>query len=183
MNLEWHERRMKHACHVIWHIDIPFVLSDVIAVPDEFLTGLVRCKITYGPDIRKTGYEKESRRFIRSLRMVEDNDIDYSLKYADRTPLDSLFTLRGTSDEIIIVKNGLITDTSMSNLVFFDGENWHTPRTPLLKGTCRERLIAAGWLNERDIRPSDLGIFKGCKLVNAMRDPWDESLIPVSEII
>jgi 4-amino-4-deoxychorismate lyase len=71
----------------------------------------------------------------------------------------------------------------MSNIIFFDGLSWVTPARPLLKGTCRERLLASGLILERDISVNDLSGFTGCKLINAMRDPEREAVIPTERII
>ena len=37
-------------------------------------------------------------------------------------------------DEILITRNGLLTDTSIANIALFNGKEWHTPKHPLLKG-------------------------------------------------
>ena len=55
-------------------------------------------------------------------------------------------------DEVVIVKNGFISDTTISNLAFFDGSEWHTPNTPLLKGTKRAELLDSGFLKEKTIK-------------------------------
>ncbi len=181
-HLPWHAQRMDQARREVWGIEVPIILQHHIAVPPEYYQGLVRCNIFYGPEILQVSFSKYEKRIIRSLKMVIYAGIDYHLKYADRSVLTSLYAQRDNADEIIIVKNGLITDTSMSNLIFFDGSNWVTPANPLLKGTCRERLLAAGWLTTQEIHPRDLINFTGCKLINAMRQPDEEELIPVSEI-
>jgi 4-amino-4-deoxychorismate lyase len=181
-HLVWHERRMNAARKEVWPSVAPLIPGKEITVPLEFSTGLVRCNIHYGPEIHRVSFAKEVERIIRSLKMVSCSAIDYHLKYTDRSLLGSLFSLRGAADEVVIVKNGLISDTSVSNLIFFDGKNWFTPATPLLRGTCRNRLLAEGRLIEMDISPDDLGNFAGCKLINAMRDPDEEVMIPVSEI-
>jgi 4-amino-4-deoxychorismate lyase len=157
-------------------------LQDLLGVPDAFSQGLVRCNIFYDAVIRGIEFSAYIRKEIRSLRLVEDNTINYPLKFSDRQALLALFEQRGEADEIIIVKNGLLTDTSMSNLVFTDGQRWFTPATPLLRGTCRERLLAEGRIVERIIRQGDLEGFTGCRLINAMRDLDDGELIPVSGI-
>ncbi|RUM56328.1 MAG: 4-amino-4-deoxychorismate lyase, partial [Nautilia sp.] len=66
------------------------------------------------------------------------------------------------------VKNGLITDTTISNLAFFDGNNWITPKTPLLKGTKREELIQKGFLKEKEIKIEDIKHFKKFAMMNAI---------------
>ena len=182
LHLAWHQRRMNRSVCEIWGETISFALKPVILIQDEFLIGSVRCNIMYGPDIRSIAFKKYEKRIIRSLKLVYCDTIDYHLKYTDREVPQSLFMLRGASDEIIVVKNGLITDTTISNLIFFDGKNWFTPAKPLLKGTCRDRLVDEGRLIERDIPPGDIDKFTGCKLINAMRDPDEEDLIPMYEI-
>ena len=182
LHLAWHQRRMNRSVCEIWGETISFALKPVILIQDEFLIGSVRCNIMYGPDIRSIAFKKYEKRIIRSLKLVYCDTIDYHLKYTDREVLQSLFMLRGASDEIIVVKNGMITDSSISNLIFFDGKNWFTPAKPLLKGTCRDRLVDEGRLIERDIPPGDIDKFTGCKLINAMRDPDEEDLIPMYEI-
>jgi 4-amino-4-deoxychorismate lyase len=173
---------MKRAIREIWHRNDSPSLDTEIHVPDEFSKGLVRCKIIYGPDIRNITFEKCEKRIIRSLKLVTCDSIDYHVKYDDRRLLESLFEQRGTCDEILIVKNGFISDTSISNIVFKDGKYWVTPTTPLLSGTCRERLINENRLVIRDIRPEDITLYEGCKPINAMRDPDEVAMIPVSQI-
>ena len=182
-HLAWHEQRMNRARGEIWHENDPVILGPLIIVPAEFSSGLVRCNIMYGPGVQSITFKHYEKRIIRSLKIVTSGFIDYHLKFTDRTLLETLFACRAECDEIIIVNNGLITDTSMSNIIFSDGKSWYTPAQPLLKGTCRERLVAEGRLAEREIRAEDVATFTGCKLINAMRDPEEEILIPVSQIV
>lgn len=105
---------------------------------------------------------------IHSLKLVACDNLDYSYKSADRSQLQKLKEQRGDCDEIIIVKNGLLTDTSYSNIALFDGENWYTPKHPLLQGTMRESLIDQGKLRECDLKPEDLNRFLKVSLINAM---------------
>jgi 4-amino-4-deoxychorismate lyase len=105
------------------------------------------------------------KRKFKKFKLIE-SDIEYSYKYADRTKLNALKDER--FDEIIIVKNGLITDTTISNLAFFDGEKWLTPKTPLLKGTKREELLKKGSLIIKDITPQDIKIFSKIAMINAV---------------
>ena len=182
MYLSYHERRMNRSFKEIWGGGMRINLQEVIVVPEAYLRGTVSCNISYGPEIQAVTFKEYKKKTIRTLRLVRSHTIDYHLKYLDRGGLGELLDLADGCDEIIIVKDGLITDTSMSNLIFYDGHHWITPANPLLKGTCRERLIEQGFLFEREIQPSDLEVFTGCKLINAMRDPEEEALIPVSAI-
>ena len=81
-----------------------------------------------------------------------------------------LYALRGDCDDIIIVRKGLLTDTSYANIAFWDGHRWITPAEPLLAGTCRARLLDEGWLVEGAIRSKDLPGFSRIRIFNAMMD-------------
>ena len=136
--------------------------------------GIVKCKVIYEKEIVEISFKPYIKRPVLSLKLVYDDTLEYHVKYLDRTSLDALFALRGDCDDIIIVKGGLITDTSISNLIFFDGSDWITPAHPLLEGTCRARLITEGKVLLRDITQAQLGQYQGCKLINAMREPEEE---------
>ena len=183
LNLSWHERRMNQARAEFWPDRGNTVLADLLVVPGEMSSGIVKCNIVYRKEIEEITFNPYEKRIIRSLKLVACDNIDYPFKYCDHSKLDRLFELREDCDEIIIVKNGFITDTSISNLVFFDGLNWLTPENPLLKGTCRERLIASGSITESKISVGDLSDYVGCKLINAMRDPDGEKMILVSQLL
>ena len=182
-HLEWHERRMNLARREFFGEVRPILPEEAISLPGSMLTGVVRCNIHYDDEVKQVIYKKYEKRVIRSLKLVYDPDIDYHFKFTDRLVLESLFKLRGPCDEVVIVKNGFITDTTVSNLIFLSGNTWFTPATPLLEGTCRNRLLYEGRITARDIRVKDLNLFTDCKLINAMRDPDEESAIPVSAII
>lgn len=196
-NLGWHAARMRRSGFVLdaghvsrgtWdvgrvtcHVSRDW-LEELIHVPENIRMGIVRCNVVYEKEIIEITYKPYVKRPVRSLKLVHASGLDYHLKCHDRSVLDALFTLRGDCDDIMIVKDGLITDTSFSNLVFFDGESWHTPAHPLLEGTCRARLLSEKRIIATDIRPSDLGRYHGCKLINAMRMPDEEEMIRVEMI-
>lgn len=96
--------------------------------------------------------------------------------------LNRLFSERGTCDDILIVKHGLLTDTSIANIALFDGTHWYTPRQPLLKGTKRAFLLDEGILMEKELRCEDLPAFSTIRLFNAMIE-WGEMELPVQNII
>jgi 4-amino-4-deoxychorismate lyase len=181
-HIAWHEQRMNRAREECFPGCPVIQLQGRIRIPGEFVAGNVSCNVFYGREIEKISFRFYEKRPVRSLKLVGYDTVDYHVKYSDRSLLETLFAKRGDCDDIIIVKNGMITDTSMSNLIFFDGKNWFTPAQPLLKGTCRDRLLAEGTIREREIRPEDLGDFLAAKLINAMREPEEEEMIPVEKI-
>ncbi len=104
---------------------------------------------------------------IHSLRVVSSN-IQYDLKYADRKSLDALLELNKDVDDVIIEKDGYLTDTTIANIAFYDGKQWFTPQTPLLKGTMRAKLIDEGFLQTKNIKKEDLSGYTQVALMNAM---------------
>lgn len=169
-HLVWHEWRYKNAFYAFYGVKPSHtLLSKNILIPLEYRQGTCKLRVRYNKISKKNEFEKYKLKKIASLKIVHDNTIDYGLKYTNRTQLKSLYKKRGNCDDVLIIKNGLITDSSSSNIVFFDGKNWITPSTPLLKGTARERLINAGMIKERKIPIQDLTAFQSFKLINAMR--------------
>ena len=133
--------------------------------------GVYRCRLTYSlnPHAINVSYYQYSKKKISSLKIVYDN-IKYCKKYKNRDELDELYKLKDDCDDILIVKDSLITDTSIANIAFFDGLFWLTPKLPLLKGTTRQRLLDDGKIQEANICVNDLKKFKKVALLNAMID-------------
>lgn len=89
-------------------------------------------------------------------------------KYLDRENLDNLFEKKEDCDEIIIVKNEIVTDTSIANIaVFYEGQ-WLTSKECLLKGTTRTRLLEERKIIEKDISLDMLKNASQIALMNAM---------------
>jgi len=163
-NIEWHNRRFNQTRLDIFGLDNYINLIDYINPPSN---GLFRCRIVYDTDIISIEYIPYSPKINNSFKIVQSN-IDYKYKYNNRDELNSLKESAKGYDEIIIEKNGLLTDTTIANIAFFDGNNWITPKTPLLRGTVREKLINIGFLIPKDINSDDLKHFSNFALMNAM---------------
>ena len=73
-------------------------------------------------------------------------------------------------DEILITRNGLLTDTSIANIALFNGKEWHTPKHPLLKGVQRAALIDKHLIREKEITVDQLFNYSQICLFNAMID-------------
>lgn len=178
-NLQWHNIRFNHARKAYFGLHTNMNLANFVKVPSSSKKGLFRCRVTYSKAIDTVEYIPHKYRTVNRIKLVEENEIDYQFKYADRQKLNWLFEQRGNCDDILIVKNGCITDSSYANTVFFDGEMWWTPDTPLLPGTQRARLIAEHKISTRRITPENLSNYKIMGLINAM---WDLNNMPIIKI-
>lgn len=181
-NMEFHQERFEKSSLDYFGNHTNTVLEKVIEIPGFARAGLFRCRVTYSSKIEKIEFIPHQYRKIKSLKIVEDQEIEYHFKSTGREKLNALFDKRGTCDDIIIVKNGFITDSSFANLVFFDGKNWFTPDTPLLRGTQRARLITGGKIRERRIVADDLSGFMKAGLINALNDLEEMPQIEISDI-
>lgn len=179
---EWHRRRMQKAIDEFWPGTPTIDLLSSLPAPGSPVPGTTRCKVVYDREIRNVSYGVYKRRIIRSLKLIVCDPIDYHAKFSDRSMLSALMDRRGSCDDILIVKKGFITDTSISNIIFLENGLWITPATPLLEGTCRARLTDSGMLVPKNIRPEDLSRMQGWKLINAMRYPEETEWMPVGSI-
>ncbi len=176
-NLEYHRRRMERtALHFFG--TAPELPLD-IPVPDE---GLFKYRVEYGKTVLGTSLLPYRFRWVHSLRKVDGTGIDYRFKKADRTQLEQLFALRDGCDDVLIISNGWVTDTSIANVVLFDGQGYYTPEHPLLYGTKREQLLEQGKIRKAGIRVTDLTAFERIFLINAMIDLEDNISLPMSAV-
>ena len=167
-HLPYHEQRIHCTQRDLFGKATITRLADQIAVPEQAQKGLYKCRIIYQHTIEQVEFIPYQHRSIRTLRRVYCNTIDYRHKYEDRRSLNELFARRGDCDDILIIKNGLVTDTSYANIAFFDGQRWVTPAEPLLRGTQRQYLLDRGMIEQEIIREADLSDFQQFRLINAL---------------
>jgi 4-amino-4-deoxychorismate lyase len=145
-------------------------LEDHIIIPNYITDQRYKCRIVTNGEKIETEITPYVQREVKSLKVIHINKIDYSYKFLDRNQLDKAFEARGECDDIIIIKNNMVSDAWAANLIFFDGENWVTPNTPLLKGIQREYLLSTGKISEQAIPVSEIMNYKKIRLINAMID-------------
>ena len=137
---------------------------------------MYKCRLIYSDTVKKPEFLPYHKRKIKSLKLVVCESIEYNYKYKNRECLNELLELKQNCDDILLVKNKRITDTSFSNVVFSDGKKWITPSTPLLKGTKREKLLSDGKIVQDEIKVNDLKYFQKAALINSMLDLEDNIL-------
>jgi len=181
--LAYHNERFNRSRKALFCLLEEVFLEEYLQIPIEYQKGKVKCRIEYDEQVRKVVFEKYHERQVEAFHLV-DSDIDYEFKYSDRAGFQKLKSSFSPSSEIIIVKNGYITDTSYSNLVFKDHQGkWWTPHQTLLKGTQREFLLDEGIIEEREIKKEDLLQFSGFMMINAMLDFEEKRALRMEKII
>lgn len=156
-------------------------LQKAIHIPKNISEGIYKCRVVYGLQINEISIEPYVFKKISSIKIVRNDSIEYSHKYADRNRLQQMHAESG-ADEILIVKNNYITDTSFSNVILFDGTTWYTPALPLLNGTMREHLLNRKIIFEKNILQSDLHKYKSIRIINAMNTFEDQRDFEIQSI-
>ena len=179
-HLNCHQKRVDRTTSHFWGSKIN--LANGIVVPPNARNGIFRCRIEYDSIIRKVEFSSYSAKEITTCSIVHDNTIDFSYKYVNRSRLNALLQQAGT-DDIIIIKNGMVTDSSFCNLVFANSQGkLFTPSTPLMRGTCITRLVQSGLVTEMPITEVMLRTFVSVRFVNAMRG-LEQIALSISKLI
>lgn len=145
-------------------------MNDKIEIPDSVNNDLYRCRVSYTHEIEKIEFFKYELKHPHKIKIVEDNSIDYSYKYENRSIFSGLVEQNIGFDDVIVSQNGLLTDATYSNLALFDGKYWITPKNYLLNGTKRAFLLDNYQIIEKEVKVSDLQNFTKIAFINAMRE-------------
>jgi len=181
-NLIYHQERLNRSMDELFPAAEKIDLIKVISIPEDCKSGIYKLRVLYGPTIDKIEIKPYLSRSIQSLKVVTHRSIDYHLKYNDRQILTNLYAQRANCDDIIIVKNGFVTDSFAGNLLFSDGKRWFTPSTPLLKGTKRQLLLDQGIIFEKEIKEDDMKNYLQIGLINAMIDFEEMPIVSVERV-
>lgn len=181
--LAYHQERMektiRHFFPSLYQVFLPSLEKTL--TPKDYMN-LYKARVVYGElGVEKVEYAPYIMRTITSLQVVEDDTIEYCFKSTDRNHINALAAKKGNCDEIIIVKHGLLTDTSFTNLAVYDGSHWLTPKRPLLPGTKRASLLNRGIIEEADISLQNLANAQKVSLFNAMIE-FGKMEIPISNV-
>jgi 4-amino-4-deoxychorismate lyase len=183
-NLFYHNERMSRTREELFGINKDIDLENIICLPSDLDNDIYKCRITYDKEIRKVSFEKYQKRKITRLKIVECNEIEYGYKYVDRVIFDKLKQQCNCKpdEDIIIIKNGLLADTSFSNIILKKNDKWFTPEKPLLDGTQRAKLLKEGVIFPASICADELIGFEEIGLINAMINFEDMIKLPINLI-
>lgn len=181
LNIKYHNQRMNFTRKDQLNSNQEIYLEKQIDT-SNCSTGTYKIRVIYEDKIQNIEFQPYTKKLIHSLKIVHALDsLSYAFKYADRSQLDNLVKQKDCYDEILIVKSLQVTDTSYTNVVFFDGKNYFTPSASLLRGTKREKLLSEKTIQEREIFVHEIANYREVHLINSMLDLGDITL-PVSSV-
>ncbi len=182
-NIDYHSARFNKTRKELFNTGPSIDLRDIIILPAYAKKGFFRCRIEYDDHIRNIDFFHYEIKRTRTLRLVEANGLEYSYKYINRRPIDKLLEQKYECDDILMVKDGKITDTSYANIIVRGSDGiWYTPSSYITRGTKREYLLNEGIIQEREITPGSLKKFRELRLINSMIDIEDTDSIAVRAI-
>ncbi|WP_339841219.1 aminotransferase class IV [uncultured Maribacter sp.] len=182
-NGQYHELRFKTSYFQFYGCEPKFSLFDKLNLPQLDRCLKYKLRIDYKETDSTWTVSEYLNKIPTSLLLLKDDDIDYNLKYTDRKQLNQLYYKKVDFEDVLIVKNGHITDATYSNIIFTDGHKIVTPSTPLLHGTCRARLIAEEKITEAPIKVDTIHLFESFQLINALNDFNEDRWIRIQNIV
>lgn len=179
-NLEYHQRRMNFSAEALWQDNAPNIEHYFDTnIPSKWNNiPLAKAKYIYDAsgfiELKIEEYEK---REINELIVVETPEgCTYPYKFADREWINELKSGLSADQEILLHREGVVRDTSFTNVAFLKSGVWYTPAKPLLIGTCLMKCIDRGLLVPADIRINELKNYEKIKLFNALMC-WEDNII------
>ena len=167
LNVSYHQQRYEKTLNSLGKTNY----EELESFFDSQSKGLYRCKIIYNQDkILSVKYFEYKKLKINSLKIIYDDKINYSLKSTNRNDLDAMYEKREICDDILVVKNGYITDTTIANIALHKDGIWYSPKKVLLAGTTRQRYLDSSKIILKDISVDELDSFSSVALLNAMID-------------
>ncbi|MEG0188050.1 aminotransferase class IV [Algoriella sp.] len=181
-NLDYHQARFDRTRSDNFNDIQPILLKEIIQFPTDLSDEKYKVRIVYDREIQRIEFQPYQIKPINSIKLFEiDPKINYTYKYVDRWFFEE-YIKEAQTDDLVLVKSNYITDCTYSNIVFFDGENWFTPRAVLLKGTMRESLLNEEKIKEKNIKVSDLANFQSFKRINAMMNLEESQGVSILEL-
>ncbi len=178
--LSYHQKRIDRVFNDHYSNHHTLRLSEILS---EKITGsaILKVRLLFNDRDHQIEAIPYKIRPVSSLQVVH-SDIAYDYKYADRSGLAELFQQRNNADDILIVRKGLITDTSYANVALLKNNIWYTPQKPLLQGVRRAKLLDEGRIATSNIHIEELPQYERLSLFNAMID-LEEITVPVGNIL
>ena len=168
--LGFHQARMNDAFSDIYPQAESIRLKECLHQQSYPKQGLYKCRVVYNSTIQLIEFVPYTPPVISTLKIVETDILSFPFKSADRKAFQNVFAQRANCDDVLLVKDGLLTDTSYCNIALWNGENWITPLQPLVYGVNRASLLNAGVLLEENISVNEIPNYSKIRLFNAMNE-------------
>jgi 4-amino-4-deoxychorismate lyase len=165
-NLKLHNLRLNKTIKEYYDTSSSINLSNQIKIINN--KNIIKCRVLYDREIQSITYNYYKKRDVKSFKLIYSDKINYSYKFNNRNHIQELFDQREDCDDILIIKNGLLSDSSISNVAILYKNRWLTPKKPLLCGTMRAKMLDLHRIKVADISCEMLKSSEKIALLNAM---------------
>ncbi|URA09656.1 aminotransferase class IV [Thermospira aquatica] len=177
--LAYHQKRLNDVFLKFYPGEKPWELKKLLQPVPKVQTK-TKCRFVYGKDGYQIFYEPYTLRRIEKVRILE-KDISYPYKFTDRAEFEKYASLCKDGEMVVFSREGHITDSLVSNVVFFDGKHWITPTTYLLNGVKRQFYLEKHRILEKEITIQDMKSYTHIGFINAMID-LEELVLPITAV-
>ncbi|MDF1695183.1 MAG: aminotransferase class IV [Saprospiraceae bacterium] len=167
-HIKYHNFRFNETRRKLFNIHKKVDLRALIDTSNATHSSEVKCRVLYNESTIDIEYEAYILRPIKTLKTIEIGQFEYNYKYADRSKLNHFFSQRGNHDDILMTRDGIITDTYYANVALLKNTQWYTPKHPLLMGTNRARLLHKNKVMPTDIHIDQIHQYEAISIFNAM---------------
>ena len=181
-NLQLHQKRIDKTFKNFFPNFTPFKLDTILSSEGLEENKTYKIKLEYSEESLSQENTIYKRKEHKSFLLLPIN-FDYSYKFADRNKFLKLKKAYNEYDEFILIKDKEVCDSTYSNLIFFNGEEWITPKKTLLSGTMRELLLSKKQIKEKAIKPEDLKYYSKFKFINALNSPEESFPYSIQSIV
>ena len=172
--LPFHLRRVYDSQTALWNmaglpdLSLEIKRSFPTQTFDKQRRDTYKCRVLYHKcAIQCIEWHKYMEKQVKTLQIIRADELHYPYKFADRQSIDALKS-SAAMDDILMHRNGLITDLSYANVAFFDKKQWITPKNPLLKGVKRASMLESNTIVPADVPVTDLSLYDKIMLFNAL---------------
>lgn len=180
--LSLHQSRIESAMNDFYPEVKPVNLKESLENLIYPKNGLYKCRIIVDKEIKFIEFLPYNPPIIKSLKIIKTEIPSVQYKMADRSNYQFEFAKRNECDDVLLVKNGFLTDTSYCNIALYDGNKWFTPRYPLIAGVNRAQLLNEEQIFLKDIKLDELLNFQYINLFNALNE-FGSIQLEVSSIV
>jgi 4-amino-4-deoxychorismate lyase len=178
--LDYHQDRLERTFHAVYKSSCPWQL--VAILPQAPSQGLFKVRFLYNATDFSIEVQPYVPKIIKTLKLIEIGDYTYPHKWTDRSAINTAFAQRGNCDDVLMTKNGFLTDASYANIVLFDGTNWVTPEKPLFEGVQRSYLLDHTKIKTASIATTALSNYQSFQLINAINSFVENRFLSVGGI-
>lgn len=168
-NLSYHQARVRDTFAHHFRNRKPVSLQQVIDDNPPPENGLFKLRIVYSETVEVAEYLPYLTPHFKIFRCFSvPDDFEYQFKSANRQLFDEISQKAGADVLPVLIRKGVVTDSTITNLIFKKRDQWFTPTSLLLQGVQLQKVTEAFPLHRIKIRETEIETFDAIYPINAL---------------